>query len=84
MIFLKIGDFALLCLNYQNLYVLPILYDRLYSVVVSTLAIGSEIAGSNSDFTLSLFNFISRKLKLEIIKAVMGSSLTTARVISNM
>jgi hypothetical protein len=41
------------------------------------------IAGSNSVFTLSLFNFISRKLKLEIIKAGMGSSLTTARVATN-
>ena len=74
MIFFKIGDFALHCLNNQNLYAMPISHKWLYSVVVSTLAIGSEIAGLNSDITLSLFNF----------KAVMGSSLTTARVASNM
>ena len=42
----------------------PLQYRSSAGVVVSILAFRSEIAGSNSDCTLSLFNFISRKLKL--------------------
>ena len=50
--YFEIGDFAFFCPNHQNLYALPSLYNSLllYSVVVSTQAFGSDIAGSNPVF----------------------------------